>query len=216
MGGKVRQIVTMTEFQGELQDAGAKLVVVDFWASWCGPCIHIAPYYEYLSQDPEFESVVFLKVDVDNNVGISAYASVRAMPTFQFFLNGKLVDSFEGASEEKLFQKIKQHKIDPHQSTREQTRSLLASEKLPKETYQVLRSIITNICKFPQDQKYRKLKLSNVKVAESVAKHETAMTLLYTIGFEATDDDDDLITLSDKNLDVGQLQAVLSEVQNKI
>jgi thioredoxin-like negative regulator of GroEL len=97
-----------------------------------------------ISTAEEFENVVFLKVNVDNNVGISSTLGVRAMPTFMFFLNGIKVDQFEGASEEKLYQKIKQHKTDPHAATREQVRSLLNSEKLPNETLTVLRVILSN------------------------------------------------------------------------
>jgi thiol-disulfide isomerase/thioredoxin len=170
-----------------------------------------------LSTAAEFENVVFLKVNVDNNVGISSTLGVRAMPTFMFFLNGIKVDQFEGASEEKLYQKIKQHKTDPHATTREQVRSLLNSEKLPNETLTVLKSIVSNIIKFPTDQKYRKLKTSNPKVAERVTKYETAMTLLYTIGFENLESDEqDILTLPDTNLNVDQIKVVLSEIQNKL
>ncbi len=58
-------IATKEEFDAALKEAGSKLVVVDFTASWCGPCQQIAPVFKGLAQ--EFKDVVFLKVDVDEN-----------------------------------------------------------------------------------------------------------------------------------------------------
>jgi thioredoxin 1 len=58
-------ISTKEEFDAALKDAGSKLVVVDFTASWCGPCQQIAPVFKELAQ--ENKDVVFLKVDVDEN-----------------------------------------------------------------------------------------------------------------------------------------------------
>lgn len=55
-----------SDFNSQLASAGAKLVVVDFYATWCGPCKMIAPKIESMSQEL-MDSVVFLKVDVDKN-----------------------------------------------------------------------------------------------------------------------------------------------------
>jgi thiol-disulfide isomerase/thioredoxin len=63
--GSLDMIGTKEEFDAALKDAGSKLVVVDFTASWCGPCQQIAPVFKGLAQ--EFKDVVFLKVDVDEN-----------------------------------------------------------------------------------------------------------------------------------------------------
>jgi thiol:disulfide interchange protein len=63
--GSLDMIATKEEFDAALKDAGSKLVVVDFTASWCGPCQQIAPVFKGLAQ--EFKDVVFLKVDVDEN-----------------------------------------------------------------------------------------------------------------------------------------------------
>ncbi len=61
----VVEVKTKAEFDAALSAAGNKLVVVDFTASWCGPCQKIKPVFEAMSK--EITDVVFIKVDVDNN-----------------------------------------------------------------------------------------------------------------------------------------------------
>ena len=83
-----KQVATKAEFDAILADAGDKLVVVDFTATWCGPCQMIAPAYAKMAE--EFSDCVFIKVDVDECADIAAGAEVRAMPTFHFMKDGKL------------------------------------------------------------------------------------------------------------------------------
>ena len=61
----VRSLATKEEFDTLLSSSGDKAVVVDFTATWCGPCQRIAPIYEELAK--EFPQCVFVKVDVDEN-----------------------------------------------------------------------------------------------------------------------------------------------------
>jgi thioredoxin 1 len=89
------------------QNAG-KLFVIDFTATWCGPCKMIAPFFEEMSV--EFgDACVFLKVDVDEGGEIAQAYSVMSMPTFLFIKDGKIVDRFSGASVEKLRQTVFSH-----------------------------------------------------------------------------------------------------------
>jgi len=81
-----------------------KLVVVDFTASWCGPCQMVAPHFEAMSK--EYTNVIFVKVDVDNQDKIAQMCGVRAMPTFQFFKGGKKVDELMGADVTTLKSKV--------------------------------------------------------------------------------------------------------------
>ncbi|XP_047448279.1 thioredoxin [Mugil cephalus] len=102
----VRSIKTKEEFHKTLKDAGDKLVVVDFTATWCGPCRRIGPVFVRLSELPENKNVIFVKVDVDEAQEISAECGIRSMPTFQFYKNGKKVKEFSGADETMLTEQV--------------------------------------------------------------------------------------------------------------
>lgn len=79
---------------------GGKPVVVDFSATWCGPCKMISPYFDELSS--VYTNVAFLKVDVDDLPDVAQEQGVRAMPTFMAFYNGAKVDELVGADKNKL------------------------------------------------------------------------------------------------------------------
>ncbi|KAI8374448.1 thioredoxin-like protein [Radiomyces spectabilis] len=85
----------------------SKLVVVDFHATWCGPCKLIAPKFAKLVD--VYPDVVFAKVDVDEVADVASHVSVRAMPTFMYFINGNKVDEVVGASLKDIEDKIKTH-----------------------------------------------------------------------------------------------------------
>ncbi|MBO8905147.1 thioredoxin, partial [Staphylococcus aureus] len=79
---------------------GDKLVVVDFSATWCGPCKMIKPFFHSLCD--KYSNVVFLEVDVDDCQDVAADCEVKCMPTFQFYKKGQKVGEFSGANKEKL------------------------------------------------------------------------------------------------------------------
>ncbi|KAM3864857.1 thioredoxin-like [Diretmus argenteus] len=101
----IKHIANQEAFDSALQDAGDKLVVVDFTATWCGPCRRIAPVFEALSK--EYTNCVFLKVDVDEADDVAAKCQVQSMPTFHFYKNGKKVQEFSGADEARLVAVVK-------------------------------------------------------------------------------------------------------------
>lgn len=71
-----------------------QLVLVDFWATWCGPCKMIAPILEQLSE--EMTEVTFVKVDVDNNPGLADKYDISSIPTVILFKGGNQVDKITG------------------------------------------------------------------------------------------------------------------------
>ena len=79
-----RFINTHEEFVKLLETNANKLTVVDFTASWCGPCQMIAPVYEKMSK--KYTDVDFVKVDVDENEETAEKCEVEAMPTFIFYV----------------------------------------------------------------------------------------------------------------------------------
>ncbi|XP_039615325.1 thioredoxin-like [Polypterus senegalus] len=104
----VKQLKDMSDFNNELKNAGSKLVVIDFSATWCGPCRQIGPFYESLPG--VYSDVVFLKVDVDEAEDVAQHCEISAMPTFVFIRNGKTLDSFSGANAENLKLRIEKHR----------------------------------------------------------------------------------------------------------
>uniref|UniRef100_A0A3Q0RYL9 Thioredoxin domain-containing protein n=1 Tax=Amphilophus citrinellus TaxID=61819 RepID=A0A3Q0RYL9_AMPCI len=95
----VREVENLVSFLLTiLKEAGGKLVVVDFTATWCGPCKQIAPKY-LMAEDPANSNVIFLKVDVDEAEDVSSFCKISCMPTFQFYKNGAKVHEFSGANE---------------------------------------------------------------------------------------------------------------------
>ncbi|KAK4701405.1 thioredoxin 1, partial [Phenoliferia sp. Uapishka_3] len=85
-----------------------KLIVIDFHATWCGPCHAIAPKFESLSKEYRTQAT-FCKVDVDKAADIAKEYSVRAMPTFVFLRNGVKVDEVKGANAAAIETALKRH-----------------------------------------------------------------------------------------------------------
>ena len=71
-----------------------KLVVVDFYADWCGPCKMLSPIMERLSE--EFKNVTFLKVNVDNNSDLAQTVGIVSIPAVFFYKSNKVVNNFVG------------------------------------------------------------------------------------------------------------------------
>jgi thioredoxin 1 len=100
--------VTDGNFEQEVEKSTG-LAVVDFWATWCGPCRMIAPMLDELAKEYDGRAKV-LKLDVDSNVRTAARFQVRSIPTILFFKDGKLVDQVIGAvPKPTLVAKFEQH-----------------------------------------------------------------------------------------------------------
>ncbi|SCU97538.1 LANO_0E16270g1_1 [Lachancea nothofagi CBS 11611] len=98
----VTQISSSADFDKAIQ--ADKLVVVDFFATWCGPCKMIAPMLEKFAA--EYSSADFYKLDVDEVPEVAQKSEVSAMPTIVLFKSGKVVDKIVGANPALIKQKI--------------------------------------------------------------------------------------------------------------
>ncbi|CAD7696407.1 unnamed protein product [Ostreobium quekettii] len=108
MGGNVIVIVSKADWDEKLAAAAkeGKGVIVDFFATWCGPCHFIAPTFEEFSNS--FTDTVFLKVDVDAAQEVAANVGITAMPTFHGYKNGQKVGEVVGANKAGLEKLIEQ------------------------------------------------------------------------------------------------------------
>ena len=87
--------VTTDSFDEEVVKSQG-LVMVDFWATWCGPCKIVAPVVEELAKEYEGK-VTFAKLNTDENPAIASRYSIRGIPTLMFFKDGKVMDQVVGA-----------------------------------------------------------------------------------------------------------------------
>ncbi|MBR4735864.1 MAG: thioredoxin [Bacteroidales bacterium] len=99
------KVATNTNFQELLQDT--KLVIVDFWATWCGPCRMLSPILDEVEEEMA-DKITVVKVNVDDADEIAAQYRIMSIPTLLFVKNGQIVDKTVGAMPKAaLVEKIK-------------------------------------------------------------------------------------------------------------
>lgn len=222
--GNVRVVHSDDQFKSEFEKIGSNLVVVDFTASWCGPCQRIAPVFAELSI--KYSTIVFLKVDVDECQMTAQSHNVRAMPTFLFFFGGSKVDEIKGADPSALETKINQWSIQSNLSPVDSTKVAIGRQlecfrellENPPDTFnstsQLLLRIASNIMKEPHEHKYRTLKLSTNTFQTKLLPVKGAVECLFAMGFE--DSGDEIILRTDKSLeDLNMIHDTILDEKNK-
>ena len=96
------------EFEKEvLKEEG--VVVVDFFATWCGPCKMLAPVFEQAGEEMKNDAT-FLKVDIDQSLELAQQFRISTVPTMMIFKDGKPVETLVGfMPKERIVQKVKSH-----------------------------------------------------------------------------------------------------------
>ncbi|CAO1619258.1 unnamed protein product [Sympodiomycopsis kandeliae] len=103
----VTEIKSHDQFKGVI--SGSKPAIIQFTATWCGPCKMIGPIFEKISQTPAGEVLDFYKLDVDEQEEASQEVGIKAMPTFIVFKDGNKVETVVGADPGKLQAAISKH-----------------------------------------------------------------------------------------------------------
>jgi thioredoxin 1 len=102
-GSLVKKIDSQAAFEEAALNADGKLILVDYYATWCGPCVKAAPIFAEMSKEYEGKPIELWKVDVDGKHTISRQQGISCMPTFKFYRSngGKLQDleTIQGWSE---------------------------------------------------------------------------------------------------------------------
>ncbi len=94
------KIINTSQFRGSVEE-NQGVVVVDFFATWCGPCKMLAPVFEQAGEEMKNDAT-FLKVDIDQRIS--------TVPTMMIFKNGKPVETLVGfMPKERIVQKVKSH-----------------------------------------------------------------------------------------------------------
>lgn len=105
----VKPVKNKTELEQLFAEAGEKLVVIDFFANWCGPCKQIAPKLEAIAEELK-DKLVVTKVDIDDaDEKLVSEFNIQVMPTFVFLRKGAHLDTLTGSNEIKLRELVDKH-----------------------------------------------------------------------------------------------------------
>ena len=101
------RVINMDEFNNEVVNSN-EVAVIDFFATWCGPCKMLAPVFEEVAN--ETPNAKFFNVDIDESLDLARQYSVSSVPTIKIFRKGDLMETFVGfMPKEKLSEAINKY-----------------------------------------------------------------------------------------------------------
>ena len=93
--------VNEAEFNDKVIEASSdKLIIVDFWAPWCGPCKQLTPILENVAKK-SVDKITLIKINIDENQQIAAQLRIQSIPTVYAFKDKQIVNAFQGVIPEK-------------------------------------------------------------------------------------------------------------------
>ena len=157
---------TTADFQKDVLEKSLETpVLVDFWATWCGPCKTLGPLLEKLASDYN-GAFLLAKVDVDREQQLAAYFQIRSVPTVMLVKGGQLVDGFPGALPEgQLREFLTHHGVVPAEAANEPAEELPPPVRDPLEVVADLRAAI--VAEPDKDELKLDLALALARIGES-------------------------------------------------
>lgn len=232
------------QFDEIVAQCGSKrLVVVDWFAPWCGPCRAIAPAYERLAT--RFSDVTFVKVDTEAspaNAELAAQNEISAYPTFTFHLNNQVKHSFSGANASEIEANIRKYRemavaqadgntsgasSSAGQSSRSPitTRLLSALTTLKRNVplsdfivaVRTLLTFVGNIVSNPGMEKYRRVRTANSTFQSRLGSKQGGIECMRAFGFtDAVDGNDTFLVMSAEIAEDPMLRTVMSQLEAAI
>ncbi|MFW9772871.1 MAG: thioredoxin [Promethearchaeota archaeon] len=105
MPKQIIKVHSIEDFDALLKDYPEKVIIIDFWAIWCGPCMMFAPIFEKLQKEHANE-FIFVKVNVDENPSIAQRYRITGIPTTLFIQNEKQVHKIAGAVNQEYMERV--------------------------------------------------------------------------------------------------------------
>jgi thioredoxin len=99
------EIHSSEEFEKLLNDYPDKIIIIDFWAVWCGPCMFFAPIFKRLQGEFQ-KDFIFVKVNVDENNAIALKYGITGIPTTLFIKNRDVINQIVGAMDYERMKKV--------------------------------------------------------------------------------------------------------------